>query len=60
MLRKKTKKDYLVPRTVVNEVDLEGLVCTSVFKRVQVDELHNINAESEDSEYFEGTLNIEF
>ena len=43
MLRNRTKKDYLVPRTVVTEVDLEGLVCTSGFKRIQVDELHNMN-----------------
>lgn len=45
MLRNKTKKDYLAPRSVVAEVDLEGLVCTSGFKRLQVDELHNMNAE---------------
>ena len=44
MLRKRTKKDYLVPRSAVTEVDLEGLVCTSGFKRLQVDELHNMNA----------------
>ena len=43
MLRKRTKKDYLVPRSAVTEVDLEGLVCTSGFKRLQVDELHNMN-----------------
>lgn len=43
MLRKRTKKDYLVPSSVVTEVDLEGLVCTSGFKRLQVDELHNMN-----------------
>ena len=43
MLRKRTKKDYLVPRSAVTEVDLEGLVCTSGFKRLQVDELHTMN-----------------
>ena len=43
MLRKRSKKDYLVPRSAVTEVDLEGLVCTSGFKRLQVDELHNMN-----------------
>ena len=43
MLRKRSKKDYLVPRSAVTEVDLEGLVCASGFKRIQVDELHNMN-----------------
>ena len=45
MLRKRSKKDYLVPRSAVTEVDLEGLVCTSGFKRLQVDELHNMNVD---------------
>ena len=49
MLRNRTKKDYLVPRTVVTEVDLEGLVCTSGFKRIQVDELHNMNVDDDAS-----------
>ena len=43
MLRKRSKKDYLVPRSAVTEVDLEGLVCTSGFEKSNVDELHNMN-----------------
>lgn len=42
MLRKKTKKDYLAPKTVVSEVDLEGLLCYSRWG-VQVDPLENMN-----------------
>ena len=40
---KKTRRIYQSPCTKVAEVDLEGLVCTSGFKRLQVDELHNMN-----------------
>ena len=40
---KKTRRIYQSPYTKVAEVDLEGLVCTSAFKKVQVDELHNMN-----------------
>ena len=48
MLRKRTKKDYLVPRAVVTEVDLEGLICNSVRFNIQVKELDNMNHASED------------
>lgn len=40
---KKTRRIYQSPHTSVTEVDLEGLVCTSGFKAVNVDELHNMN-----------------
>ena len=57
MLRNKTKKDYLVPRAVVTEVDLEGLICHSVRFNVQTKDLVNMNpAEGETSSevfYFE-------
>ena len=43
MFSLKTRKIYQSPRTKVAEVDLEGLVCTSVFKRGQVDQLRNMN-----------------
>ena len=39
----RVKKTYKAPLTAVTEVDLEGLVCTSAFKHVQVDELRNMN-----------------
>lgn len=39
----KRKKIYSYPQTSVAEIDLEGLVCTSVYKKVQVDQLHNMN-----------------
>ena len=40
---KKTRKAYQVPRAAVSEVDLEGLICTSGFNALHVDELHNMN-----------------
>ena len=43
MFSLKTRKTYQSPRTKVAKVDLEGLVCTSGFKAVNVDELHNMN-----------------
>lgn len=45
MFSLKTRKTYQSPHTKVYEVDLERLVCTSAFKAVNVDELHNINAD---------------
>ena len=45
MFSLKTSKTYQSPRTKVAEVDLEGLVCTSVYKLVQVDEHRNVNRE---------------
>ena len=44
---KKTRRIYQSPHTKVAEVDLEGLICTSGFKTMQVDQLHNINADAE-------------
>ena len=44
---KKTRRIYQSPCTKVAEVDLEGLVCLSGFKTLQVDQLHNINADAE-------------
>ena len=39
----KTKRQFISPQVKVAETDLEGLICTSGFKRLQVDELHNMN-----------------
>ena len=53
----KTKRIYASPHVKVAETDLEGLICTSAFKAVQVDELHNMNkanpAEDVEPFYFE-------
>ena len=57
---KKTKKVYHSPLTTVAEVDLEGLVCASVRFNAQVDELKNINAESETASDPGGSLYFEF
>lgn len=43
MLRKRTKKDYLVPRSAVTEVDLEGVICESNRVFIQADESQNMN-----------------
>ena len=45
MVTFRKKRPYEDPRTIVTQADLEGLICTSVFFRVEVDELHNINTE---------------
>lgn len=53
---KKTRK-YLTPSVKVTEVRLESNICLSGFLTMQVDELHNINADSEamkaEETYFE-------
>ena len=41
----KKSKVYHSPRTIVAEVDLEGLICTSVYMKGHVDQLRNKNAE---------------
>ena len=43
MFNLKTKKTYQAPRFTVAEVDLEGLVCSSVRFNVQVNSLENMN-----------------
>ena len=57
MLLLKKKRIYTSPKTVVTEADLEGLICSSVEFRMQVDEIHYINADPEaaakESLYFE-------
>lgn len=55
MLILKKKRIYTSPETIVVQSDLEGLLCTSGFKTLQVDELHNINADDTVTEqlYFE-------
>jgi len=55
MLILKKKRIYTSPETIVVQSDLEGLLCTSGFKTLQVDELHNVNAYNTDNEqlYFE-------
>ena len=40
---KKTKRVYNSPRTIVAEMDLEGLVCQSNRVFIQADELQNMN-----------------
>ena len=52
MFNLRAKKTYKVPLTAVTEVDLEGLICTSAYKGVQVDELHNMNDVDNSSESF--------
>ena len=51
----KKKRSYSCPAMVETQSDLEGLLCTSAFKTLQVDQLHNINADSAPAEelYFE-------
>ena len=53
MLRKKTKKDYLAPRSVMAEVDLEGLICQSLRFNVQTKDLENMN--DSESEHFDAS-----
>ena len=53
MLRNKTKKDYLAPRSVVAEVDLEGLICQSLRFNVQTKDLENMN--DSESEHFDAS-----
>ena len=52
----KTRK-YQSPQVLETEVQLERHFCLSAFQTLQVDELHNINADSEALEaeevYFE-------
>ena len=55
MLKLKKMLLYASPRTEVVQSDLEGLLCSSGYKTLQVDEIHNINAYNTDNEqlYFE-------
>ncbi len=52
----KTRK-YQAPKVTETEVQLERLFCLSAFQTLQVDELHNMNADSEamkaEETYFE-------
>ena len=43
------KRPYEDPRTIVTQADLEGLICSSVLYLMEVDELHNMNAEVDSS-----------
>ena len=45
---KKTKRVYDSPRTIVAEMDLEGLVCQSNRVFIQADELQNMNMTRDD------------
>lgn len=51
------KRSYEDPVTTVTQADLEGLICGSVDYLLEVDELHNMNADSavqaEENFYFE-------
>ncbi len=55
--RNKKARKYQAPMVVEAEVQLERLFCLSAFQMLQVDELHNINADSEamkaEETYFE-------
>ena len=45
--RNKQTRKYQAPHATVTEVHLEGCICLSAFMKVQVDELHNINSDSD-------------
>lgn len=45
----KKKRSYEDPLTTVTQADLEGLICSSVLYMMEVDELHNMNAEVDSS-----------
>ncbi len=47
MLTFKKKRSYVDPRTIVTQADLEGLICASVLYLEEVDELHNMNADTD-------------
>lgn len=51
---------YQSPRAKVVEVDLEGLVCSSVILDRYVDELKNVNTESTTASDPGGSLYFEF
>ncbi len=57
MVTLKKKRSYEDPLTTVTQADLEGLICSSVLYLMEVDELHNMNADEEAQEaqnfYFE-------
>ena len=44
----KTRK-YQSPKVLETEIQLERMFCLSAFQTLQVDQLHNINADSEAS-----------
>ena len=57
MMTLKKKRSYEDPLTTVTQADLEGLICASVLYLMEVDELHNMNADeaaqAEENFYFE-------
>ena len=52
MVTLKKKRSYEYPLTTVTQADLEGLICGSVQYLMEVDELHNMNADTESTENF--------
>ena len=44
---KKTRREYHSPRVVTAQVDTMSTFCTSVRFNIQVDELHNMNADDD-------------
>ncbi len=54
MMTLKKKRSYEDPLTTVTQADLEGLICASVLYLMEVDELHNMNADedAQDAENF--------
>lgn len=47
MMTLKKKRSYEDPLTTVTQADLEGLICSSVDYLMEVDELHNMNADED-------------
>ena len=47
MMTLKKKRSYEDPLTTVTQADLEGLICASVLYLMEVDELHNMNADED-------------
>lgn len=47
MMTLKKKRSYEDPLTTVTQADLEGLICSSVVYLMEVDELHNMNADED-------------
>ena len=56
IIRFKTHRKYHSPRVITAEVDSLAALCTSVRFNVEVDELHNINAD----ESYNGTEEFYF
>lgn len=56
----KTKRKFVSPQVKVAETYLEGLICLSAFKAVNVDEHRNVNKSIKDGDYTSEPLYFEF